>query len=197
MRVPFLKMHGCGNDFVVFDERARHGSFDGRAPQGSFDGRAPVHGSSGARAASPGLTPAQAAAVADRRRGVGCDQVIILEPPPAGADVFMRIRNPDGSACGNATRCVASLLAAETGRARQVIRTISGDLPSEVLADGLVRVDMGAVRLDWRDVPLARAMDTLELPLALPLAFPLALGPVSGPAPASSCWTTSTSACRR
>ena len=205
MRVPFLKMHGCGNDFVVFDERALfHGPFDERALfhevfderalfHGVFDERALSrgpsgeralsHGSPGERVSPPGLTPAQAAAVADRRRGIGCDQVIVLERPSPGADVFMRIRNPDGSeagACGNATRCVASLLAAETGRARQVIRTISGDLPSEVLPDGLVRVDMGAVRLDWRDVPLARAMDTLELPLALPPAA----GAVSGPAAA-------------
>ena len=149
MRARFVKMHGCGNDFVVFDERA----------------------------GSLGLTPARAAAIANRHTGIGCDQFIVLEPPPAGADAFMRIRNPDGSeagACGNATRCVAQLLAAETGRARAVIRTIAGDLPSEVLADGQVRVDMGQVRLDWRDIPLARPMDTLDLDLRV--------GPVSHPA---------------
>jgi diaminopimelate epimerase len=156
MRVPFLKMHGCGNDFVVFDERA----------------------------GSLGLTQAVAAAIADRRTGVGCDQFIVIEPAPSGASgdvgAFMRIRNPDGTeagACGNATRCVAHLLATETGRRHQVIRTIAGDLPSEVLANGLVRVDMGPVRLDWRDVPLARPMDTLDLDLSA--------GPVSHPAAAS------------
>jgi diaminopimelate epimerase len=145
-------MHGCGNDFVVFDERA-----------GSF-----------------GLTPARAAAIADRRTGIGCDQVIVLEPARPGADVFMRIRNPDGSeagACGNATRCVATLLAAENGRAGQIVRTISGDLACEILSDGRVRVDMGPVRLDWRDVPLARPMDTLDLELSA--------GPVSHPAAAN------------
>ena len=152
MRVPFVKMHGCGNDFVVFDER-----------KGAL-----------------GLTPAVAAAIANRRTGVGCDQLIVIEPAGAGADAFMRIRNPDGSeagACGNATRCVVHLLAAETGRARQTIRTISGDLPSAVLPDGQVRVDMGLVRLDWRDIPLARPMDTLEVDLRA--------GPVSNPAAAS------------
>jgi diaminopimelate epimerase len=152
MRVPFVKMHGCGNDFVVFDER-----------KGAL-----------------GLTPAVAAAIANRRTGVGCDQLIVIEPAGAGADAFMRIRNPDGSeagACGNATRCVVHLLAAETGRARQTIRTISGDLPSAVLPDGQVRVDMGPVRLDWRDIPLARPMDTLEVDLRA--------GPVSNPAAAS------------
>jgi len=141
MRVPFRKMHGCGNDFVVFDER-----------QGAF-----------------GLNPARAAAIANRHTGIGCDQLIALEPASEGADVFMRIRNPDGGeagACGNATRCVASLVAAENGARRLVVRTISGDLVTEMLSDGRVRVDMGKARLDWSDIPLAHAMDTLRLPLA-------------------------------
>jgi diaminopimelate epimerase len=139
----FLKMHGCGNDFVVFDERA----------------------------GALGLTARCAAAIADRRTGVGCDQFIVIEPAPEGsnADAFMRIRNPDGSeagACGNATRCVVDLLARETGRRVQVIRTVAGNLPSEALPDGRVCVDMGPARLDWPDVPLARPMDTLHLDLA-------------------------------
>jgi diaminopimelate epimerase len=150
----FVKMHGCGNDFVVFDERA----------------------------GALGLTPARAAAIADRRTGVGCDQFIAIEPAPAGsnADAFMRIRNPDGAeagACGNATRCVVDLLARESGRRVQVIRTVAGNLPSEALPDGWVRVDMGVARLDWADVPLARPMDTLHVDLAL--------GPVADPAAAS------------
>ncbi len=152
MDAPFLKMHGCGNDFVVLDSR--------------------VH--------ALAVTPARAAAIAEQHRGVGCDQVIVLEPPPDGADVFMRIRNPDGGeagACGNATRCVASLLAAETGRRSFTIRTISGDLPAEVHADGTVTVDMGPARLDWRDVPLAGPADTLHLDLAE--------GPVADPAACS------------
>jgi diaminopimelate epimerase len=148
----FLKMHGCGNDFVVFDERT----------------------------GTLGLTARRAAAIADRRTGVGCDQFIVIEPAPEGsdADAFMRIRNPDGGeagACGNATRCVADLLARETtGRRVQVIRTVAGNLPSEALPDGRVRVDMGPARLDWADVPLARPMDTLHLDLAA--------GPVADPA---------------
>lgn len=152
MRVPFVKMHGCGNDFVVIDERS-----------GGY-----------------GLTPAHAAAIADRHTGVGCDQFIVIEPVATGADAFMRIHNPDGSeagACGNATRCVAHLVAAETGQDRVVIRTISGDLPSDVLPNGQIRVDMGIVRLGWRDIPLVRPMDTLELPIGA--------GQVSGPAAAN------------
>lgn len=138
--VPFRKMHGLGNDFVVLDARARD------LP----------------------ITPARAVAIADRHVGVGCDQFILLEPAE-GADVFMRIRNPDGSeagACGNATRCVASLIAEETGRDRVVVRTVAGDLPVERLSGGLWRADMGIPQLGWREVPLAQAMDTLHLPIS-------------------------------
>ena len=154
MLTPFRKMHGAGNDFVVFDERP-----------------APL-----------GLTPTRAAAIADRRTGVGCDQFIVIEPPPPGspADAFMRIRNPDGTeagACGNATRCVAHLIAAETGQRDLVIQTISGLLLAHLNDDGRITVDMGPARLDWRDIPLAHAADTLHLPLVE--------GPVSDPAAAS------------
>ena len=153
MLTNFTKMHGCGNDFVIFDERT----------------------------ALLGLTASRAAGIADRRRGVGCDQFIVIEPPPPGslATAFMRIRNPDGTeagACGNATRCVAHLLHAETGNLSPVIQTISGLLPAQILGDGRITVDMGAARLDWQDVPLASAMDTLHLPLVLgPVADPAAL----------------------
>jgi diaminopimelate epimerase len=155
VKLPFRKMHGLGNDFVVLDAR----------------GRSDLR-----------LTPASAAALADRHTGVGCDQVIVLEPVGAadGADVFMRIRNPDGSeagACGNATRCVAQLVASETGRPRVIVRTVSGDLPAEALPDGSWRVDMGPARLGWRDVPLAREMDTLHLPISR--------GPIGDPAACS------------
>ena len=144
MIANFVKMHGCGNDFVVLD----------------------------ARAAPLGITPARAAALADRRFGIGCDQLIVIEPAPDGsnADVFMRIRNPDGAeagACGNATRCVVQRLATETGRRHQVIRTVAGNLPADLLDDGRVTVDMGPAGLNWTDVPLARRMDTLHLDLAL------------------------------
>ena len=154
MQAHFHKMHGCGNDFVVLDERA----------------------------VSLGLSARRAAAIADRRTGIGCDQLIAIEALDEGsnADAFMRIRNPDGGeagACGNATRCVADMLFRETGRRTQIIRTVAGDLASEVLADGRVRVDMGPARFAWQDVPLAAPIDTLHLDLAA--------GPVSDPAAVS------------
>jgi diaminopimelate epimerase len=132
-------MHGAGNDFIVVDERA-----------------APL-----------GLTPARIAALSHRRTGIGCDQFIVIGRAP-GADAAMGIFNPDGSeagACGNATRCVAALLFAETGKPTQTIRTIAGNLLAEILPSGLVSVDMGQVRLGWQDIPLAAAMDTLHLDL--------------------------------
>jgi diaminopimelate epimerase len=139
MKIGFVKMHGCGNDFVILDERAH-----------------PL-----------ALTPAQAAFLANRRIGVGCDQVIAIQPAEA-ADAFMRIWNPDGSeagACGNATRCVADILMRDGGRDAITIRTVSGELPAIRGADGLITVDMGPPRLDWADIPLAAPADTLRLNL--------------------------------
>jgi diaminopimelate epimerase len=140
MRTEFVKMHGCGNDFVVFD----------------------------ARGGGLAMSPTRAAAIADRRTGVGCDQCIVLEPS-AQADAFMRIRNPDGAeagACGNAARCVARLLHEASGRRALVIETRAGLLPAEILANGEVCVDMGPARTLWRDVPLAWEAETLHLDLA-------------------------------
>jgi diaminopimelate epimerase len=152
MSLPFLKMHGAGNDFVVLD----------------------------ARGGALGLTAERVRRVADRRTGVGCDQLIVMEPDADGADVFMRIYNGDGSeagACGNATRCVAALLAEETGAREVRVRTISGLLPAVILGPRLVEVDMGKPGLEWGEVPLAGPADTLHLNLAM--------GPVSDPAACS------------
>jgi len=140
MQIPFRKMHGLGNDFVVLD----------------------------ARAIPLALPAATIRWVGDRHRGVGFDQLITLEPA-SDADVFFRFHNSDGSeagACGNGTRCVASLVLDELGQDRITIRTIAGLLGAERLVDGTVRVDMGAPRLGWQAVPLARAMDTLHVPLS-------------------------------
>jgi diaminopimelate epimerase len=141
MRLPFTKMHGLGNDFVVIDARSR-----------------PIV-----------LTDDQKRRIADRRRGIGCDQLIVLERS-ARADVFMRIYNPDGTeagACGNATRCVAGRLMAENGVERIVVETISGLLQTRAADRGDITVDMGQVKADWRDIPVAEACDTLHLPLTL------------------------------
>jgi diaminopimelate epimerase len=140
--LSFSKMHGLGNDFVVLEARRR---------------------------AIP-LDLALRRRIADRRRGIGCDQLIVLEPAQsAGAEVFMRIFNPDGSeagACGNATRCIAGRLMGETGARALTVETISGLLPARAAAGGKISVDMGEARTGWRDIPVAEACDTLHLPVA-------------------------------
>jgi diaminopimelate epimerase len=141
MNTGFVKMHGCGNDFVILDERSRQTA----------------------------LTAALAAAIADRHTGVGCDQLVTIERTGPGADALTRFRNPDGAeaaACGNATRCVADILMRETGKSSVIIRTVSGDLPAMRRPDGQIQVDMGPARLDWSDIPLARPMDTIRLDLS-------------------------------
>ncbi|MBC6439011.1 MAG: diaminopimelate epimerase [Rhodospirillales bacterium] len=137
--LAFLKMHGLGNDFVIVDARSRD------IP----------------------LTPGAIRTIADRRLGVGCDQLVRIEPS-AGGDVFMRIWNPDGSeaeACGNATRCVARLVMDETGRNAIDVETVAGVLPSQMNGTGMVDVDMGKARLGWREIPLATENDTLHVDL--------------------------------
>ena len=152
---PFLKMHGLGNDFVVLD----------------------------ARAAALDLTPERRRVIADRRLGVGCDQLIVLEPPTEReADVFMRIYNPDGGeaqACGNATRCVASVVMDERKTDQVTVQTVAGLLESQktgVGSNGLpvISVDMGLARLDWREIPVAQACDTNHMPVGVgPLQDPV------------------------
>jgi diaminopimelate epimerase len=149
-KIPFLKMHGLGNDFIVLDGRRTAIAVDA----------------------------ATARVLADRRTGIGCDQVILLEPPRhPDAQVLMRIHNSDGSeaeACGNATRCVADLVRRETGDPRVQIETIAGLLEAEALSDGRIAVDMGLARTGWREIPLAGPIDTEHVDLTLgPLSTPV------------------------
>lgn len=136
--IPFLKMQGLGNDFVVLDAR---------------------------KTALPVL---DWRLLADRQFGVGCDQVIVLEPSTA-ADVRMRIFNADGSevaSCGNASRCVGWLVAQERKTSQVRIETKAGVIFAEVAGDQ-VTVDMGKPRLNWQEIPLSKDVDTLHLPLKL------------------------------
>jgi diaminopimelate epimerase len=129
----FDKMHGLGNDFVIIDARTE-----------PFE-----------------VTPALARALADRRTGVGCDQLIVLEPSDA-ADLQMRIWNSDGGeveSCGNAARCVVQLTGAKS------IDTAGGLLQGENLG-AEVEVSIGEPRFGWDEIPLAYPMDTSALPMA-------------------------------
>ncbi|MCR2833439.1 diaminopimelate epimerase [Parerythrobacter lacustris] len=137
MRIPFIKMHGLGNDFVVLDARAD---------------------------ALPEMTRAKAKALADRNTGIGCDQLILLQPATDGslADFRMRIFNHDGGeveACGNASRAVA-LLHGTSAR----VETASGTI-SLTPSEGGASVDMGAPRFDWDAIPLDQPLDTMHMPV--------------------------------
>lgn len=134
-------MHGLGNDFVVVDCRENN--------------------------AIPGK--AMTALFTDRRRGVGCDQLIpLMRPTHADADVYMRILNADGievGACGNATRCVADFMMAETGKNAVVIETKPGLLYCQRSENGQITADMGVPKLEWQQIPVAYTCDTLNLPV--------------------------------
>lgn len=149
----FRKMNGLGNDFVVLDSRAR----------------------------ALALAPEIVRVIADRKEGIGCDQLIALEPSDK-ADVFMRIWNADGGeveACGNAARCVAAVIATEQGRSQVSIETEDQVLGAAVGGDGNVTIDMGVPRLAWDEIPLAEPFhDTSRIELqAGPIDAPVLHSP--------------------
>ncbi len=136
MKRAFTKMHGIGNDFVVFDAT-----------------ESPLQ-----------LSAAQARRIADRHLGVGCDEILIVDPPPAvDADFGYRIFNADGSEsaqCGNGARCFAKFVRDRGLTAKREIRIVTkaGPMVLHVLDSGQVRVDMGAPRFEPRDIPLRAAV---------------------------------------
>lgn len=136
--LPFMKMHGLGNDFVVLDTRGHD---------------IPV-------------SPAFARAVGDRRRGIGFDQLAVIGSGPG--DAHLTFYNADGStsaACGNATRCIARLLMNQSGKSALHLTTDHGDLFARDAGGGLTSVNMGQPRTDWAAIPLAEDVDTLHLPI--------------------------------
>lgn len=137
--LPFMKMHGLGNDFVVVDARGR----------------------------SNPMTEALARGIGDRHTGVGFDQLaVILDCDEAEA--YLEFWNADGSlsaTCGNATRCIAGMLMRETGKSQITLKTERGLLPCVDLGEGIYSVNMGAPMLEWDQVPLAEEMETLHLPI--------------------------------
>ena len=136
--LPFMKMHGLGNDFVVIDGRARVVQ----------------------------VSSALAQALGDRHRGVGFDQLAVISDGPGS--VHLTFYNADGStsaACGNATRCIARYVMDETGARELKLTTDRGDLFARDLGCGITSVNMGHPQLEWQDIPLARELDTLHLPI--------------------------------
>ncbi|MFK7838651.1 MAG: diaminopimelate epimerase [Sulfitobacter sp.] len=137
--LPFMKMHGLGNDFVVLDARAHNLT----------------------------VTPQMAQRIGHRQFGVGFDQLAVISKD-THADAHLTFFNADGStsaACGNATRCIARHLMDETGQAHLHLTTDRGDLAAEDMGAGITAVNMGHPQLLWHEVPLAEDIDTLELPI--------------------------------
>lgn len=138
-KVPFMKMHGLGNDFVVVDERR----------------------------ITPRVDALMAVSMADRHRGIGFDQLAVLSDAP-NADVKLTFWNADGSlsaACGNATRCIARYIMDQTGQTALTITTDRGTLFATDAGNELTSINMGHPQLNWKDVPLAYDIDTLTLPI--------------------------------
>lgn len=137
--LPFMKMHGLGNDFVVLDAREH-----------------PLE-----------LSAHLIVTVADRHRGIGFDQLAVISDRGTG-DAHLTFYNADGStsaACGNATRCIARHLMDETGQTALILTTDRGTLHAVDAGSGLTSVNMGQPQLDWAEIPLAGPMETLELPI--------------------------------
>ncbi len=146
--IPYLKMNGLGNDFVVIDARQNPYQF----------------------------TPKQIRAISNRDSGIGCDQFIVLQNPPKGADVFMRIYNYDGGeveACGNATRCIAALIGKEKNKDEIIIATSVGFLPSKIAGE-IISVDMGEPLFAWDKIPLSEEFKDTR-------GIELQVGPIDNP----------------
>ena len=156
MQLDFVKMQGIGNDFVVLDAR----------PGGSAPGLS--------------LTANEARHISDRHFGIGCDQILIIAPSQ-NADITMQILNSDGSkanACGNGSRCVADLVMAETDAEQISMETDGGIIHAHRDGD-LIAIDMGDAKIDWQEIPLANAMDTISIDLGhqnLPPAIGVNMG---------------------
>ncbi|MFC6636036.1 diaminopimelate epimerase [Sulfitobacter sp. JBTF-M27] len=136
--LPFMKMHGLGNDFVVVDARVQDWA----------------------------ITPKVAKGIGHRHFGVGFDQLAVISN--GTGDAHLTFFNADGStsaACGNATRCIARFLMQESGKTKLHLTTDRGTLLAEDVGDGLTAVNMGQPQLDWQEIPLSHELDTLELPI--------------------------------
>ncbi|MAN62812.1 MAG: diaminopimelate epimerase [Parvibaculum sp.] len=149
-KMPFRKMNGLGNDFVVVDVRAHPTVFSNAVVR----------------------------AIADRSTGIGCDQFILIENPRSGGDCFMGIRNADGDeveACGNAARCVTALMLDETGKEKVTVETIGAITKGWRAANGDITVDMGAPKLKWDQIPLSEEIrDTRGIELQIgPIDAPI------------------------
>ncbi len=149
--LPFRKMNGLGNDFVILDLRRSKARLDSDS----------------------------VIAIADRKTGIGCDQVITIEDRDGP---FMGVWNADGSevgACGNAARCVGAILMDETGESGIAFETLGGEIVAERIGANRISVDMGVPKFHWKQIPLAEeTQDTRFVDIKLgPIDKPVLWGP--------------------
>jgi diaminopimelate epimerase len=143
MRIDFVKMHGLGNDFMVFDAPP-----DGKLPERDTFRR-----------------------LAQRNTGIGFDQALVLEPPRrAGTRAYYRIFNADGAEveqCGNGARCIVALLARREhcSPGDIVLDSPGGLVNARLHADGLISVDMGVPNFDPRSLPFEASSEAYVYPL--------------------------------
>ncbi|MBT8473617.1 MAG: diaminopimelate epimerase [Marinicaulis sp.] len=146
---PYKLMNGLGNKFAIFDLRNSEKC----------------------------MSPDTARQIADPNIGPGCDQVITIEHRSGFGGVFMGIWNADGAevaACGNAARCVASILMQETGEENATFNTLSNVLTASAVGERRICIDMGEPELSWRKIPLAEQMDDTRF-------IDIKLGPIDNP----------------
>ena len=140
--VPFRKMHGLGNDFVIFD----------------------------ARKLNIKLTKLKISILANRKTGLGFDQLLIMRPSKTGNDVFMSVYNADGETvetCGNGARCIAEILINESKKTKVKIDTLGGEIEAYKNNNGLITVNLTSPKFKWNEIPLSHDVDTLNLSLGI------------------------------
>ena len=150
MKIPFIKMHGLGNDFIIFDNIKDLIVHDTKFIK----------------------------KISNRRLGIGCDQVLIVENTSKSGNFRVTMYNSDGSetgACGNGTRCVADYLMKRDNLNSLNIESISGNLPCTKV-DNIITVNMGKPKFDWKDIPLASKQNTQKVLLDEFEAFCLSMG---------------------
>ena len=136
MDIKAFKMDGLGNDFVIIDNRQK----------------------------ITNLTKEQIIKICNRNF-LGCDQLILIETDKS-ADAFLKFYNSDGGesgACGNGTRCVADLISKELNNKSVILKTVSGNLKSEILGNNIVTTEIGKAKIEWNEIPLSEKLDTKNL----------------------------------
>ena len=136
MFIKAFKMDGLGNDFVIIDNRQK----------------------------TTNLSKKQIIKICDRNF-IGCDQLILIKPDKE-ADAYLKFFNSDGGesgACGNGTRCVADLISKETDKKTVFLKTLSGNLKSNILENNIVTTEIGKAKINWDEIPLSENLDTKNL----------------------------------